>query len=95
MIWHLRSGSIDEIVRAPDQWEAWLTLADRPVSEFGVLATAEPDEDGDPLLIRVTALLRVWGRDDDADTLTAAICELGYPDTTQKDREIATKRRAA
>lgn len=94
-VWHLRSGSIDEVVRAPDQWDAWATLADRDVTEFGVLASAEPDENGDPILFRTVTLFRCWGRDIDADALTAAMVELGYPDTTEQDREIATKRRAA
>jgi hypothetical protein len=86
--WHLRSGVIDEIVRAEDQFEAWATLRDRPAEDFGLIASAEPDEDGDPLLARVSGLMFSWGRDEDAQAFVAAAVAQGLPDTTDADRRF-------
>lgn len=89
-LWHLRSGVIDEWVRAIDQWEAWMTLRDRPVTDFGLLATAEPDEAGedDVLLARSSGLMFWFGRDADAEDLIAAAMANGLPDTTERDRRF-------
>lgn len=92
-VWHLRSGSIDELVRADDQWAAWDTLNDRDTEEFGLIASAEPDENDDPLLIRTSALMRVWGRDEDAEAFVAAAVAEGMPDTTESDKRTAAKHR--
>lgn len=63
----IRTGEVNEIVQADDQWEAWDTLRDRPILDFGLIATAEPDESGDPILVKTADLMRRWDRDDDAE----------------------------
>lgn len=66
-LWILRSANIREVVRAVDQWEAWDTLRARPVSDFGLIVIAEPDEDEDEsILVHSETLFRRWGREDDA-----------------------------
>lgn len=90
--WRLKSGSIDEIVRAADQFTAWDTLCDRPVEAFGLIVTAEPNESADPIAIRTSALMFSWGRDKDAaDFVTAARLQ-GLSDTTEADRAFAASR---
>lgn len=75
--WHLRSRAINEVVRAADQWEAWDTLRDRPVEDFGLIVVAERNEDADPIPVKTEMLMRRWGRDDDADAIHALVVELG------------------
>jgi hypothetical protein len=92
-LWSLHSGTIREVVRAPDQFAAWSVLRDRDAEEFGFLVAAEPDENGDPLLVRTSALMLAWGRDDDARAFVEAAIEAGMPDTTAKDCQFAEKHR--
>lgn len=77
--WHLRSREIDEIVSAADQWEAWDTLRDRPPADFGLVVSAEPDERGDDerIPVQTEALMRRWGRDDEAVAFHQAAVDLG------------------
>lgn len=42
--WHLKSFAINEVVEADDQWEAWDTLSERPLEDFGLIVMAEPNE---------------------------------------------------
>jgi hypothetical protein len=67
--WQLRSREINEFVVAADQWEAWDTLRDRSIYDFGLVVSAEPHESGDHEVIPVhtATLMRRWGRDDDAE----------------------------
>jgi hypothetical protein len=88
--WRIRSGEIDELVRAPDQIAAWDTLRDRPLEAFGVVASAEPDESADPIYVRTSALMFRWGRDNDARVIIRMAVDLvGLPDTTVADQEFA------
>ncbi len=84
--WHLRSRAINEVVRAEDQFAAWNTLRDRPAEDFGLVVEAEPDENGDPIPVRTSALMFSWRRDDDAEAFVAAAVAQGLPDTTGADR---------
>lgn len=90
--WHLKSGLIDELVRAADQHEAYDTLRHRPLKEFGLIVTAEPDESGDPIAIRTSALMFSWGRDQDAEDCIRAARFAGLADTTALDQEWAAER---
>lgn len=90
--WHVKSGLIDEFVRAADQHAAFDTLRDRPVEEFGLIVTAEPDESADPIAIRTSALLFSWGREQDAEDCIRAARFAGLSDTTRLDREWAAAR---
>lgn len=65
--WHVRSREIDEVVRAVDQWDAWDTLRDRSVYDFGLITTAEPNESADPIPVHTATLMRRWGRGDEAE----------------------------
>lgn len=88
--WVVQSGSISEAVRADDQWGAWDQIRDRDIADFGYAATAEPDENGDPFMVRASLLLYRWGRDDDARLMQAAAIANGYPDTSEQDRLTAS-----
>jgi len=87
--WQLRSGTINEVVNAPDQWAAWNTLRNRPLSDFGLIVTAEADENGDPIPVHTASLLFSWHRDQDAQALISLAIEHGLPDTTATDIAIA------
>lgn len=90
--WRLKSRGIDEIVAASDQFDAWDTLRDRPVEDFGLIVTAEPDESGDPIPARTSGLMFSWGRDEDAAAFVALAVENGLPDTTEADRLFGANR---
>lgn len=75
--WHLRSRGIDEVVEAADQWEAWDTLRDRSALDFGLIVQAEPDENADPIPVHTAALMRRWGREDDAAAFDQVAREAG------------------
>lgn len=94
VLWHIRSGSIDELVLADDQLAAWDTLRERPASDFGLIVTAEPDESADPISVRTSALMFGWGRDEDAAAFITAAQLHGLGDTTEADREFAAERGA-
>lgn len=84
--WHVRTRLINEVVQADDQFVAWDTLRGRPAEEFGLIVVAEPDESGDPIPVRTSALMFSWGRDEDAARFIAAAVDQGLPDTTAEDR---------
>ncbi len=67
--WQLRSRAVNEIVVAPDQWEAWDTLRDRSIYDFGLVVTAEANESGDAesIPVHTATLMRRWGREADAE----------------------------
>lgn len=75
--WMLRSRQIAEVVVAEDQWGAWNTLRNRPVEDFGLLVTAEPDENDDPIPVHTATLMRKWGRTAEADAFDDRARELG------------------
>lgn len=85
--WHLRSLKINEVVHASDQFAAFDTLRDRPVEDFGMIVSAEPNEAGNDASIpaRTSLLMFRWGRDDEARRFVARMVELGMPDTTEAD----------
>lgn len=93
--WVLRSGRIHEVVSAPDQFSAFDVLRDRPVQDFGLIVTAEPDEDADPVGVRTSALLLHWGREADAAMVIQAAIGQGLPDTSVQDRELVSGWRGA
>lgn len=55
-------------------------------SDFGLIVTAEADENGDPIPVRTSALMFSWGRDDDAEEFIDLAIDAGLPDTTKEDR---------
>lgn len=89
--WHLRSAGINEFVDAFDQWEAWDSLRDRPIEDFGFVVGAEANESGDDesFPVRASILLFRWGRDADAEAFIAMGIDEGMQDTTQHDRAAA------
>jgi hypothetical protein len=91
-MWHLRSAAVDEFVRAPNQFAAWETLRDRPTADFGLVVTAEADESADPIVVRTSALMFWWGRDDEAEAFVGAAVANGLPDTTTADRQFQPPR---
>lgn len=65
--WRVRSRTFDQVVVAVDQWAAWDTLRDRPAEDFGLVATASPDNDDDRAIpVQTATLMRRWGRLADA-----------------------------
>jgi len=87
--WRLKTGSINELVFADDQFAAWDTLRQRSAEDFGLIAQAEPDESRDPYLVRTSVLMFRWLRDDDARRFVSRGIEEGMPDTTLDDLRAA------
>jgi hypothetical protein len=85
--WRVRSRAIDEIVVVADQFAAWDTLKGRPVEDFGLIVTAEPNESADPIPIHTAALMFSWCRDADALRLIEVAVANGLGDTEIADRE--------
>lgn len=85
--WRIRSGAIDTIVKSADQFAAWNTLRAMPSEHFGLIVTAEPDEDGDPIPIRTSRLMFTWGRDDEALAFCDTAIAQGLPDTREVDSD--------
>lgn len=75
--WHLRSREINEVVQAADQWEAWDSLRDRSAVDFGLVVSAEPDENGDPFPVKTATLMHRWGREEDAEQFDAVARQAG------------------
>jgi hypothetical protein len=88
---HISTRDVDEYVRARDQFEAWDTLKDRPVEDFGIVTTAELNESSDPIPIRTAALLFSWCRDEDALRLIEVAMANDLPDTELVDRETGAR----
>lgn len=84
-LWHVKSGAIDELVPADDQWEAWDQFRGYPVEAFGLLLSAEPNENADPLLVRTSHAMVRWDRMEDAKLFAARAAEFGLPDTLAQD----------
>lgn len=76
--WRIQSGEIDLVVSARDQYEAFDAARDRPIEDFGFIASAEPDEDGDPYMIMSEFLFERWGRTADAREAHAAYVREGF-----------------
>lgn len=88
--WLLTSKAFSDLVTADDQFEAWDTLRERPITDFGLIVQAERDEDGDPIAIRTSALMLRWNRDEAArDFVMAGMVLHGWGDTTELDKAIA------
>lgn len=64
--WIIRSGSLRGVIQAPDQWAAWDTWQGQDRYQFGLIATAEANENGDPIPVKTSALMERWGRVHDA-----------------------------
>lgn len=93
--WHVRSRAIDEVAAAADQFDAWDTLRDHPIEDFGLIVTAEPNESDDPIPIHTAALMYSWGRIADAEALIALAVQHDLPDTTEANQAFALRRIAA
>lgn len=65
-LWAIASGSLRDVVVAPDQWAAWDTWRGEDALAFGLIATAEPSENGDPIPVKTSTLMERWGRPFDA-----------------------------
>lgn len=89
--WLLTTGDIKEFVYAETPFAAWDTLRDRSKFDFGLVTSAEPDEDGNPYHVRTSLLMFRWGRDDDAEQFIALGLTKGMPDTTAEDRAAAIR----
>lgn len=88
MKWMLESREIDEVVEARDQWEAYDTLKDRPLGDFGLIVTAQPANETNEHAVGVrTAFLfgTRWGDPIAAKAFVERGIELGLPDTTEQD----------
>jgi hypothetical protein len=75
--WAISSRRLFAVVEAHDQWEAWDTFRHEDRYQFGLIATAEPDEDGDPIPVKTSALMERWGRIHDAEEFHALAREKG------------------
>jgi hypothetical protein len=78
--WRVRCGDIDLVVSAENGDEAFDSMRDRSIGDFGFLASAEPDENGDPYLILSEFLFERWGRRTDAEVAHAAYVREGFID---------------
>ncbi len=87
--WRIQSRAIDEVVQAEDQFEAWNTLRDRSTPDFGLIVSAEPDENADPFYVYTSALMTLWGREEDAVVFREIALAAGLHDTTQSDNRFA------
>lgn len=65
-LWMVSTRKIRRAIRAVDQWEAWDTLRAEDRDQFGLVVSAEPDENGDPFLVQASTLMERWGREHDA-----------------------------
>lgn len=91
-VWVVQSGSMVEVVKAEDQWEAFDTLKERELEQFGMLVVATPEFGGDAEAIAVrTSMLfgKRWGRPDIAHRIIADAIEMGLPDTSEADIDVA------
>lgn len=70
-LWAIRSGKLVAMVRAADQFVAWDTFRHEDRYQFGLIATAEPNENGDPIPVKVSTLMERWGRIHDAEQFHA------------------------
>lgn len=87
----MRSLGESRIVQAEDQWGAFDALRDLPLSAFGLVVSAEPDESANPILARTSMLLCRWGREADFKAAVASAVEQGLDDTTEADRALAAE----
>ncbi|KKN84422.1 hypothetical protein LCGC14_0288840 [marine sediment metagenome] len=87
MKWFLTSKNIDEIVEASDQWQAFDSLQNRSVDDFGLIVEAQPVREtrAESFGVRTSLLFGRWGRTDEARKLIKAGVRCGLPDTTEKD----------
>lgn len=75
--WWVRTKAVSVVVKASDQWEAWDVLKDRPLEDFGLICTAEPNENGDPIPVQTGTLMLRWGRFDDVIACNTAAARAG------------------
>jgi hypothetical protein len=59
------------VIEAPDQFAAWDTWRGQDRYQFGLVSSAEPDENGDPIPIQTSTLMERWGRTHDAEEFHA------------------------
>ena len=87
MKWFLNSKNIDEIVEASDSWEAFDTLRDRPLADFGSVVEVQPTNETreTAIAIRTSALFGRWGNRVAALYFIGVAKELGLPDTSDTD----------
>lgn len=79
-IWRLKSLKINETIRAHDQWIAWDSLRSKPITDFGLIVTAEDTKDAsNEYGVKTSQLMGRWGRDDDAYTFICAAIDAGLP----------------
>ncbi len=77
-------------VEAKDHWEAYDSLCNSPVEEFGLLVVAIPEGGTflDSIAVRTSALMFRWGRRMDAHLFLARAMAEGLPDTSRLDDPI-------
>ncbi len=87
MKWFLTSKGIEEIVEAVDQWQAFDSLQNRSVDDFGLIVEAQPvNETRDEAIgVRTSLLFGRWGRTDEARQLIKVAVQHGLSDTTEQD----------
>jgi len=80
-------------VEASDQWDAYDTLRDLPVEDFGLIVVAIPEDGGEDaaISVRTSMLMFRWGRRMDAHLFLARAMADGLPDTSALDDPIRRK----
>ena len=91
MKWFLNSKNIDEVVEAEDQWEAFDTLRNRDVGDFGIIVTAQRTNVtmDEAIAVRTAALFGRWGEPEVGRAFIERGMELGLPDTSKDDLSLA------
>lgn len=69
--WFITTGRLSATVDAADQWEAWDTWRGEDRYQFGLIAKAEENENGDPIPVKTSTLMERWGREHDAEEFHA------------------------
>lgn len=75
--WLVRTKAVSVVVKAQDQWEAWDVLKERPLEDFGLICSAEANEDGDPIPVQTATLMLRWGRITDVIACNTAAARAG------------------
>ena len=88
MKWYVDTKAIHEIVVADSSWDAFDSLRDRDVAEFGMIVTAQrvDQTEEESRAIRTSMLFgKRWGKPEIARRFIEHGLTLGLPDTTRED----------